>query len=88
MKSIKIIFVILIIFAMIIAVLHWVHPILIMTFRDIFYLIITDLVISGGLAMYLKSDGKNNNFYTWLVIGMISFTLIPICASVIKYNRK
>lgn len=68
------------------AVFHFVHPILVLTLKDIFWIVLFDGVAAFLLALYL-SDGKSkNSLIFWTIIGAIAL-IIPIIASVIKYNR-
>ena len=70
-------------------IFHIVHPVLVLTIGDIFWMIITDVFISFLLALYLgteKVGGLNKNKVAiWTIIGSACL-IIPIIAVLIKYN--
>ena len=67
-------------------VFHFVHPIVVLTIGDIFWMIIIDVFVDFFLALYL-GDGKNQNMVIfWTIVGSACLA-IPIIAALIKYNR-
>ena len=70
------------------SIFHFVHPVLVLTIGDIFWMIITDVFIAFFLALYLgydKNSKNSNKVVVWTIIGSACL-IIPIIAALIKYN--
>lgn len=77
-------------FATILAIMtlfYFVHPVLVLTLTDVFWMIIFDVGIAFCLALYLGYNKSQERVVFWTIIGSICL-FIPIIASVIKYNRE
>ena len=71
----------------IVAVCFFVHPVLVLTLKDIFMLICVDAILAFLFALYLSDESKKNSLMMWTIIGAICLP-ISIVASAIKYNKK
>lgn len=68
------------------AIFYFVHPVLILTLKDVVILILFDVVFAFLLALYLSNDKNKNSLLMWTIIGVI-FLPISIIASVFKYKK-
>jgi len=67
-------------------IFYFVHPVLILTLKDIFWLVIFDAFSAFFLALYLRKENNKNSLILWTIVGAICLP-ISIIAAIIKYNR-
>lgn len=71
----------------IMTIFYFVQPVLVITLKDIFWMIFFDVGISFCLALYLGYNKSQERIIFWTVIGSICL-FIPIIAAFIKYKRE
>jgi len=65
-------------------IFYFVHPVLVLTLKDILTIILLDAIIAFCLASYLSDN------HMWLIVWTIIGAICPpvsIIAAVIKYNK-
>ena len=67
------------------SIFYFIQPVLILTLKDVCILILFDAIAAFLLALYLSDDNKNK-LIMWTIIGVM-ILIVPIIASVIKYNK-
>jgi hypothetical protein len=71
----------------VVSLIYFIHPVLVLTLKDVLGLILFDVGVAFCLALYLGYEKSQNIIILWTIIGSACL-LIPIVASLIKYNRE
>lgn len=68
-------------------IFYFVHPVLVLTLKDIFTIAFVDAIIAFLLALYLTKDDSKNSLIIWTIVGVL-IPPITIIAAIIKYNKQ
>lgn len=86
MKNPIIIGVVIAICFVMITIFHFVHPVLVLTLKDIFGLMFFDIVFALIAALYLGHDKSKGTLVFWIVLGSICLP-VSIIACLIRANK-